>query len=31
VSAEVAGGPFRTVTPLGETLQATHHAYFAEQ
>ena len=31
VSAEVAGGPFRTVTPSGETLHATHHAYFAEQ
>ena len=31
VSADVAGGPFRTVTPSGETLHATHHAYFAEQ
>jgi hypothetical protein len=30
VSAEVAGGPFSTVTPTGEALQATHHHFFAE-
>ena len=30
VSSEVAGGPFTTTTPSGETLQATHFAYFAE-
>ena len=30
VSSEVAGGPFTTQTPSGETLAATHHAYFAE-
>ena len=30
VSSEVAGGPFATTTPSGETLQATHFAYFAE-
>jgi len=26
----VAGGPFSTVTPTGEALQATHHHFFAE-
>ena len=31
VSAEVAGGPFKATTPSGETVHATHHAYFAEQ
>ena len=30
VSAEVAGGPFSTVAPTGEALQATHHHFFAE-
>jgi hypothetical protein len=30
VSSEVAGGPFMTTTPGGETLEATHLAYFAE-
>ncbi|MED5600341.1 MAG: hypothetical protein VYD42_06670 [Actinomycetota bacterium] len=30
VLAEVAGGPFSTLTPTGEVLQATHHHFFAE-
>ena len=30
VSSEVAGGPFTVKAPLGEVLQATHLAFFAE-
>jgi aminomethyltransferase len=30
VSSTVAGGPFTTMTPGGETLEATHLTYFAE-
>ena len=30
VLSDVAGGPFSTVAAEGETLDATHLAYFAE-
>jgi len=30
VSSEVAGGPFLTMVPSGEQLEASHLAYFGE-